>query len=395
MAGLGQARRRALAVVTALAVAGGAGLIVVAAHAGPASATPASLPAPVTQRFSCTLATQFVTVPAGMHYVVAEVVGGSGEWVNFAPGGRGGQMVGTMPVTPGQSFAVEVGCSGQSEGSIPFVLGGWSTGGPAGQALGRAAGNGGGRSAFYSFETGQMIVAGGGGGAGGKNPGIALLGGGGGHGGCAPGTGGNGGGVQVGHGGVGGVASDRFGDAGEDIFAESISGPGGGGGGGSPGGGGGTSGTNGAGGGGGGGGRSEASNDVSNQICHDGVHQGDGYVALRYTVGPPNVYDCSGANQTYVVPNNVASLDVYVMGAQGSPPRRTNPGFLRGGRGGEVSGIATVTPGQVLTLAVGCEGDNAAHAAFGVGAGGAQGNNGNGGAGNGGGATALPRPVQW
>ena len=127
---------------------------------------------------------------------------------------------------------------------------------------------------------------------------------------------------------------------------------------------------------------------VQTPICHDAANDGDGYIVLRFTVGQPTVFDCTGSSATYTVPANVTALDVYAAGATGGP-RVNRDLYPDGGKGGEVSGIATVTQGQQLSVAVGCAGDDGTAAGFGVGAGGGPGNNGHGHAGRGGGATSL------
>jgi hypothetical protein len=110
------------------------------------------------------------TVPAGVHAVDVSLTGArGGSDLNWAPGGRGATVTGTLPVTPGQKLSVEVGgpggayAGGSSSSSSP----GGSNGGGAGSA------GGGGASDIRTLPVAdagspasRLAVAGGGGGAG-------------------------------------------------------------------------------------------------------------------------------------------------------------------------------------------------------------------------------------
>lgn len=60
------------------------------------------------------------------------------------------------------------------------------------------------------------------------------------------------------------------------------------------------------------------------------------------------VFSATGAAQTYVVPNNVSSLEFEVIGAGG--------GTSTGGKGAIVRGVISVTPGETLQINVGIRG---------------------------------------
>lgn len=59
-------------------------------------------------------------------------------------------------------------------------------------------------------------------------------------------------------------------------------------------------------------------------------------------------FDYTGSIQTWTVPSGVTKIFVDVVGAQGG-----SAGTNVGGKGGKVSGILTVTPGNVLQITVG------------------------------------------
>ena len=73
-------------------------------------------------------------------------------------------------------------------------------------------------------------------------------------------------------------------------------------------------------------------------------------------------YNYTGAQQTYVVPPGVVSIDVDVMGAEGGDATGTTIGWGagtatgEGGNGGRVTATLPVTPGETLYLYVGGEG---------------------------------------
>ncbi len=70
------------------------------------------------------------------------------------------------------------------------------------------------------------------------------------------------------------------------------------------------------------------------------------------TVKTEYIYNYTGSNQTYTVPNGVTSINVELYGAAGQ-------GLSSGreGKGGKVSATLAVTPGDVLNLNVGSIGD--------------------------------------
>jgi prepilin-type N-terminal cleavage/methylation domain-containing protein len=101
---------------------------------------------------------------------------------------------------------------------------------------------------------------------------------------------------------------------------------------------------------------------------------------------PPAQFGCTGNTQTFVVPSGVTLVMATVYGAQGGA------GNTPGGLGGETVSKIHVTPAEVLTIDVGCQGQNADGNSNGVQAsggwnGGADG--GTNGGGGGGGATDI------
>lgn len=100
-------------------------------------------------------------------------------------------------------------------------------------------------------------------------------------------------------------------------------------------------------------------------------------------------FTATGANQTYIVPTGVTSLNVYMWGAGGGS---------RGGAGAYVQGTLTVTPGETLTVVVGKGGGVAAGSAgvagvFGGGGGVKSGDGSN--TGGGGGASSILRSTTY
>ena len=294
--GLG-ARRARLALATALGL-----VAAVALKSAPAAWAEAH-----TVTFSPTGGVQTFTVPEGVTSVKITAKGaGGGLSTGTFLGGKGAGMVGTFPVTPGESLDVYVGRAG--------------TGAPS---YGGGGGGGGGSFVFRSGDTEPIIVAGGGGGASsgasgvGGNPGFsgnglagpggggfagvngsgaggggfAAGGGGGGGGGgfASPGSAGTpsstgpggGGGSNLSGGFAGGAAGDSGGGDGGFGGGGGGTGASGGGGGGYSGGGGGGS-TNAAGPGGGGGSFNLGSNEAS--VAGSG---GAGSVAVEYTTPTP------------------------------------------------------------------------------------------------------------
>ena len=323
-----------------------------------------------TINYQCLGLPQFFSVPAGVTQIRTEVIGGSGDGdstrVNVnsnARGGKGAKITATLTVTPGQLLRIEVACRQAASG---FPLGGNQSGfsGSAGGA---------GSAIFLNNDNTVLIVAGGGGGAGtdgffdgttkGGDGGDAI---------AATGNGSDGQGlINPGRGGA-------FAAAGTPQGGDSATGKRGGGGGGGydgMGGGGGqggtTSGSNGsiAGSGGGGGGKSYLNALFSplNVSAGLGDSEADGSISISYTgqAAGFSLYRCSGSAQTYTVPNGVRTLMVTGIGGDGGSAlgNRTasgsNDNFDDSGGSGIAAGKSAninVTPGEQLSLAVGCKG---------------------------------------
>ena len=77
-----------------------------------------------------------------------------------------------------------------------------------------------------------------------------------------------------------------------------------------------------------------------------------------------STFSPSGAEQAFVVPAGVSSVDVEAVGGSGAP---FGSG---GGRGGAASGTLSVTPGEILYLEVGGNGSVSGGGFNGGGAGG-------------------------
>lgn len=123
------------------------------------------------------------TVPAGVCAVTMEARGAQGGNGNAGQGGRGGRIIGTVNVSPGQTYQILVGQQGLNNNS-------------SGSHNGQSTGGGGG--SFVALASQPIVVAGGGGGGGGLSGGSDALtttagGTGQGSGGNAGGTGGQGG----------------------------------------------------------------------------------------------------------------------------------------------------------------------------------------------------------
>lgn len=235
---------------TALSLAFG---LLLAAYAAPAVAT--------MKAFEFTGGEQTFTVPAGVHLISVNLVGGMGG-DGGGVGGAAAIVTGDLEVTPGETLYLEVGGNGekQSEGGVGGFNGGGSAGG---------GGGGGGasdirtepRSAGPSSLASRLVIAAGGGGGGGDGNEAGAEGGAadsiggtstGGNEGGGAGTFSNGG---VGASGCGGTGEEgALGQGGAGGAGEVGTNGGGGGGGGYYGGGGGAGGCTFGGGGGGGGG---------------------------------------------------------------------------------------------------------------------------------------------
>lgn len=147
------------------------------------------------QTFNYTGSFQTYTVPANTFALCFQVLGaqGRGNANNRNLGGLGGEVTGTLAVTPGQVLRIYVGGGGGNS-----RLGGFNGGGDAGAQTGCVSAEGGGgggasdiRVAPYGLAN-RVAVAGGGGGTGGDRMQ-----------GCSPGTGGGGGAGYYGGGGGG------------------------------------------------------------------------------------------------------------------------------------------------------------------------------------------------
>jgi predicted CXXCH cytochrome family protein len=104
-----------------------------------------------------------LVVPAGVTAMTVTLNGGAGgdqTWGGFSPGGMGGRIVASLPVTSGSTLTVRVGGIGAS-GAGRF--GGWPNGGEGNMSYGPGAG--GGSSSIWRGAT-ILVEAGGGGGAG-------------------------------------------------------------------------------------------------------------------------------------------------------------------------------------------------------------------------------------
>jgi hypothetical protein len=91
----------------------------------------------------------------------------------------------------------------------------------------------------------------------------------------------------------------------------------------------------------------------------------------------PTVFSYTGAEQAYPVPAGVTSVNVVAVGGRGGP------GASSGGYGASVSTVIPVTPGAVLYVEVGGNGDDSGGAAFNGGGHGGHGGQGIGGGGGG------------
>ena len=239
--------------------------------------------------FNYTGAPVTFVVPAGVTSINADVKGAAGgrTYYNsstFSFPGFGGQVQGTISVTPGQVLTINVGGAGVDGSAVSAGLGGFNGGGSGTASVTEsniiefAAGGGGGASDIRiggGSLANRIIVAGGGGGAGFTRPGGA--------GGDITGANGDGGGnVATGgtqtEGGTGGsYNNDFFADNGApgkggNGAAQT---PGGGGGSGYYGGGGGSFGS-------GAGGSSYTGFSVSNAFHIQGAQEGNGTITLRY-----------------------------------------------------------------------------------------------------------------
>ncbi len=169
--------RTSLRLVAVAALATGAGMFVVggsdAAETGPTQ----------TATFECTGAAQQWVVPADVHFATFDVFGAQGgtgddgqlDRPSTAPG-TGGHTTATIPVVPGETIQINVGCAGADSAAFGVEpLGGFG-GSPGGNGgAGGDLGNGGGGGGSSDVRQGgtalanRVVVAGGGGGSGGSN----------------------------------------------------------------------------------------------------------------------------------------------------------------------------------------------------------------------------------
>jgi hypothetical protein len=302
--------RLASRVVSVAALALGASVVM----AGTSNVALNAADAPQGVPFECTGGAQSWVVPAGVTSATFDVfgaqggVGDDGQVDPFrasSDAGLGGHTTATIPVTPGETIQINVGCAGaDSTGSAsPGGFGG-SPGGNGGIGGDLASGGGGGGSSDVrqggTTLTNRVVVAGGGGGSGGAN-GETTDGEGGAGGGTAGVAGGgtanaNGGepGTQAANGAGGTLPIECESDSDEgqdgtdanggDGGTDPAFGAGGGGGGGYRSGGGGAGCVNGGGGGGGAGFAMVGATGVANEV---GVRSGDGHVLVTFTVVVP------------------------------------------------------------------------------------------------------------
>jgi hypothetical protein len=280
------------------------------------------------------------TVPPGVRALDISMGGGQGGRL----GGEGGLTSGTLAVTPGQVLDVRVGgwggqCDTPALGLCP-ATGGANGGGVAWGIGGPSGGSGGGATDVRVTSTGEapgthgpgdrVLVAGGGGG-GFDSAGCA----GGAGGGTTPGTGCSGGGA----GGPAGTTDGQGGSSTPTSAGKTAGGGGGyvGGNGGAPNVGGGDGGSGYIGGAG-----------VTHAKTTTGGSTGNGFVTIKPV--RQVVYDTPGRD-SFTVPAGVRKLRIALDGAQGGG---------EGGEGGHTVGTLAVTPGQILDVLVGGEGDSCA-----------------------------------
>jgi hypothetical protein len=87
--------------------------------------------------------------------------------------------------------------------------------------------------------------------------------------------------------------------------------------------------------------------------------------SLTLPLAVNQTFHCSGQAQQWTVPPGVSQLQVHAVGASGTAP----DGGSKGGLGAEIYGGMTVSPGQVLTVRVGCSGGFGGHSGGGSGSG--------------------------
>jgi len=136
----------------------------------PGSASLATCAPPPPTGFAATGGNQSYIVPAGVTSIQVTLNGaGGGVSSGTGYGGKGGQTIGTLAVTPGETLTVIVGAAGASRAigtptGEPATFGGGAAGGND-KSGGQGCASGGGRSAIRRGAT-ELLTAGGGGGGG-------------------------------------------------------------------------------------------------------------------------------------------------------------------------------------------------------------------------------------
>ena len=286
-----------------------------------------------------------VIVPCGVTSLGFTIVGGSGGSASghANTGGQGAYFTGNLPVSPGDNLTITVGANG----AIGTAGLGSGPGGSGGTGTAGTGGGGGGGSEILDNTSGLFVTAGAGGGSSdngsnGGNAGLTT-------GGTGSGAGGNGG-TQSAGGAAGGLGSTAGSpgvgmNGGNGLNGGSSFDSGGGGGGGYFGGGGG-----GAAGGGGGGSSFIPASVTSLTQSLSKFSQ----VNLTY-IQPPQTTLFSSTTPgpyTVTVPPCVTSLNFTLVGGSGGS------GVPVGsvGQGASITGSIPVTPGDVLNLTIGANG---------------------------------------
>jgi hypothetical protein len=308
------------------------------------------------------------TVPAGISSLTVTVIGGQGgTCTDCGAGGRGGEVIATVPVRAGDPIRIWVGQQGQSQGGWGLAGGGARGTSPASSAKNGAGGGGSSAVAIGTSDTAAPLVVAGGGGGGGGNGGGGILSGAGGAGGAGGHPAANGAkgqdsksgpGYGLGGGGVGGGGGQAGGPGGSPGDSSTLFSAGGGGGGGLlRGGGTGHSANGGAFGlapggaaGGGGGGDSSVQSPGQPVIYTNAATGGDGSVTL--SAAAVQTEGCTHSQGTFHVPASVSKVQVTAVGAQGWSP---GDGAGTPGAGARVTSTITLDGGSQLTYKVGCE----------------------------------------
>jgi hypothetical protein len=356
------------------------------ALAGGLAAAPAPAAEPGPWTFNYNGAPQTFTVPAGVTKLSMVAIGAAGGQSSSNLGGAGGGIsglaYGRFEVTPGEVLTIWVGGPGRPANGLGEISWGFGCGAEGGLGEGLTAENAGGGGAAsavtrgaFPISTGDcttrpeenaIFVVGGGGGGGGANDFVPppeheqlSRGGVGGDGGSPAGAGGTGG--YIAPGGCGGCEESFHGAAGTPNPSN---------GGGAGGGGGGYRGGRGGGvaiedgGGGGGGGSSFVNPGAEDSGYLAGYGSGAGSVVLSALSS--EVFQCVGVPQAATVPSEVGLLDIEASGGHGGSD---GEGLgADGGNAGTAAATVRVSPGEDISLAVGCAGgDNGGGWGYGIG----------------------------